>query len=80
MTMTNIEAQTAGLSADDIAPGLSTAKGEKRETLIAFIFAAVLTLVWGASILTFGVPGLFIPAVILVPFILVTLVLLTHGS
>lgn len=34
---------------------------------------------WGAAIFTFGIPGLYIPAVALVPVMFTLLILITQG-
>ncbi len=45
------------------------------------IWYALLAFVslWGISIMLFGIPGLYIPAVCLVPVIFVVLILITRG-
>jgi len=47
--------------------------------VIAFLIALVLVALWGLSIFTFGVPGLYIPAVIAVPVVYVLLLIITVG-
>jgi hypothetical protein len=45
------------------------------------IWYALLTVVslWGIAILKFGVPGLYIPAVCMVPVMFIVLILITRG-
>lgn len=45
------------------------------------IYYALLTLVsaWGCAFVTFGLPGLYVPALLLVPVVLLALVLLSRG-
>jgi len=47
--------------------------------VVAFLIALVLVALWGLSIFTFGVPGLYIPAVIAVPVVYVLLLIITVG-
>lgn len=43
-----------------------------------FLVVALIAL-WGISFLTFGVPGLYIPAVAFVPVMFVILLIITRG-
>ncbi len=40
---------------------------------------ALLVALWGTSIVMFGVPGLYLPAVALVPVVYVALILISRG-
>ncbi|MFY0658933.1 MAG: hypothetical protein JXR15_00460 [Shimia sp.] len=40
---------------------------------------ALLVALWGTSIVMFGVPGLYIPAVALVPVVYLALILISRG-
>lgn len=51
----------------------------KSGTGFAYFFAAALVAGWGISIATFGVPGLFIPAVIATPIMFVMLIIISRG-
>ncbi|MGR3623281.1 hypothetical protein [Pseudophaeobacter sp.] len=45
-----------------------------------FIYAlASLVCLWGCSILLFGIPGLYLPAVALVPVIFILLIAISRG-
>lgn len=45
-----------------------------------FVYAlATFVCAWGCSILLFGVPGLYLPAVALVPVIFLLLILISRG-
>ncbi len=50
--------------------------------LTEFVWYILLTLVsvWGISILTFGLAGLIVPALLLVPVVFVGLILITAGG
>ncbi|MBI6630543.1 hypothetical protein JAO82_11715 [Pontibaca sp. S1109L] len=55
---------------------------EQRDTATAVrimvgVFAFLLA--WGASVVTWGLPGLYLPAVGLVPVVYVMLLLITRG-
>lgn len=50
-----------------------------KTTVWIFIAVAVFVAFWGASIALFGVPGLYIPALALVPVIYVVLILISRG-
>lgn len=41
--------------------------------------AAAIVSMWGCSILLFGLPGLYIPAVLMVPVMFLILVLISRG-
>lgn len=47
--------------------------------ILLFIAVAIFLSLWATSIVLFGVPGLYIPALIMVPIIGATLVLITRG-
>jgi len=51
---------------------------EKGEENLYYGIALVLSL-WGISILTFGIPGLFIPALAMVPLIFALLIVIAWG-
>lgn len=44
-----------------------------------FAFAALLVGLWGTSFAVFGIPGLYMPAVFLVPCVMLMLIRLTRG-
>lgn len=58
---------------------VATQKKALSGEVIAFLIALVLVALWGLSIFTFGVPGLYIPAVIAVPVVYVLLLIITVG-
>ena len=47
--------------------------------VIAFLIAVVLLALWGLSVFTFGIPGLYIPAVAAVPVVYLLLLVITRG-
>jgi hypothetical protein len=51
---------------------------EKGEENLYYGFALIVSL-WGIAILTFGIPGLFIPALAMVPVIMAMLVVIAWG-
>ena len=61
---------------NQIAEGLAAA--EKGEENLYYGLALILSL-WGIAILTFGVPGLYIPALAMVPVMVATLVAIAWG-
>ncbi len=59
----------------------STAKTKSKispETWV-WSFIALIAALWGTSIAMFGVPGLYIPAVALVPVVYLALILISRG-
>jgi hypothetical protein len=60
------------------APATPASPANRPDTLILMItlFGIVL---WGLSVAAFGIPGLYIPALIAVPVIWVLLILITRG-
>lgn len=52
---------------------------ESRERRWLYLFAAVLVAVWGSNVAIFGLPGLFLTALALVPVMMLILVWLTRG-
>lgn len=69
---------------NEMAAGKSTNKVKEKPSeamIVARILMSVLLFValWAASFMTWGVPGLYIPAVALVPVIVVALVVITRG-
>lgn len=48
-------------------------------TGFAYALATVLIALWAGSIAAFGMPGLFMPAVIATPVMLITLVAISRG-
>jgi hypothetical protein len=50
-----------------------------RDALILAGFGALLVLAWVASGLLFGLPGIYVPAVILTPIMMVTLTWVARG-
>lgn len=60
----------------DPAANTAAEKARVRLILLVTLFALIL---WGLSFAAFGIPGLYIPAVIAVPVIFVLLVLISRG-
>ncbi|MGD9865962.1 MAG: hypothetical protein AB7S99_22410 [Pseudodonghicola sp.] len=50
-----------------------------KTTVWLFIAVTVFLALWGTSIALFGVPGLYMPAVALVPVMYVILILISRG-
>lgn len=44
-----------------------------------FLAIAVFLLIWALSVVTWGIPGLYMPAVAMVPVIFAILMLITRG-
>ncbi|CUH83876.1 hypothetical protein [Thalassovita mediterranea] len=57
------------------------AKAEKKNSgeMIGFLFALIAAVLWGLSIYTFGVPGLYIPALCAVPVLYIMLIVISRG-
>lgn len=72
----------AGLEArhQDHAP--ETQSHDTSDTLAKWILLGVVAYLalWGTAIALFGVPGLYLPALALVPFVYLALVMLTAGK
>ncbi|MYM54713.1 hypothetical protein [Thalassovita mangrovi] len=66
--------------ASQVQAPTSTETKEKKspDALILLAVLAVVAL-WGLSVFTFGIPGLYIPAVAAVPVIWVILIAITQG-
>lgn len=58
-----------------------TAKPTSKLSEAAWVWAIVglLAVLWGTSVALFGIPGLYIPAVAMVPVIFVALVVISRG-
>ena len=63
------------------ASEVATPETKSKRDPATWLWAAIAALVvlWGASIVMFGVPGLYIPAVALVPVIYLALILISRG-
>lgn len=59
-------------------PHKTSAKATNPAPLILLIMAFALIL-WGLSIAAFGIPGLYIPALVAVPVIFTLLMVITRG-
>lgn len=57
----------------------TSAKSEKNRDLLILLITLTGIALWGLSVATFGIPGLYIPALIAVPVIWVLLILITRG-
>ncbi|SMP19851.1 hypothetical protein [Shimia sagamensis] len=64
-------------SASEI-PATKTTSKISPETWV-WSFIALIAALWGTSIAMFGVPGLYIPAVALVPVVYLALILISRG-
>lgn len=70
-TDTQITTNTTAHSASGVNEGRLAAK-----ILVTVLFAVVG---WGLSIATWGIPGLYIPALAMVPVMMVILLLISRG-
>jgi len=63
------------------ASDISTPKTKPKLDPATWVWASIALLVslWGTSIAMFGIPGLYMPAVALVPVIYLALVLISRG-
>ncbi len=63
------------------ASDISTQKTKTKLDPATWVWASIALLValWGTSIAMFGIPGLYMPAVALVPVIYLALVLISRG-
>ncbi len=62
--------------AANTAANTAAEKARVRLILLVTLFALIL---WGLSIAAFGIPGLYIPALVAVPVIFVLLLLISRG-
>jgi hypothetical protein len=70
------------MTAADVTPQAETATTPSKALsgeLVAFLIALVAAVLWGLSIYTFGIPGLYIPALSLVPVIYILLIVISRG-
>lgn len=65
-------------SASDFSSSEKTASKLSPEAWV-WAFVALVAALWGASIAIFGIPGLYIPAVALVPVVFVALIVISRG-
>lgn len=74
---------TALIAATDVAlsPATATARAKAAKSPDAMILMITLCgiVLWGLSVAAFGIPGLYIPALIAVPVIWTLLILITRG-
>ena len=61
------------------ASDISTPKTKLDPATWVWAGIALLVALWGTSIVLFGIPGLYMPAVALVPVIYLALVLISRG-
>ena len=59
----------------------TTSTADAQDTSVARILLTVLALLaaWGASVVTWGIPGLYLPALAMVPVIWVILLIISRG-
>lgn len=74
---------TSLIAATDVAlsPATATAPAKAAKSPDAMILMITLCgiVLWGLSVAAFGIPGLYIPALIAVPVIWTLLILITRG-
>lgn len=72
---------SAATSQTHAADGTNAAGATKTTATEKALFLAVLValLAWGLAIFTWGVPGLYIPALAMVPVMYVILILISRG-
>jgi len=70
-TDTQVMTTTTAHSASDVSEGRRAAK-----ILVTVLFALIG---WGLSVATWGIPGLYIPALAMVPVMMGLLVLISRG-
>ena len=61
------------------SPANQTAKSEISTDAKVFLAIAVFLALWALSVVIWGIPGLYIPAVAMVPMIFGLLMLITRG-
>lgn len=66
---------------DDHTPtqNTDTSNGAGRRDALILLVVLVALVVWGVSIALWGVPGLYIPALCMVPIVWVLLVMISRG-
>ena len=78
MSKTDPTPKTADQDAERTRTAASNKSETRRDALIILATVAGLAL-WGGSVLLWGVPGLYIPALALVPVIWVLLLMISRG-
>lgn len=62
------------------APTTTATEKKKRSPETLILLVTLLALVaWGASVFFFGIPGLYIPALAMVPVMYIILILISRG-
>ncbi|MET4101236.1 hypothetical protein ABIE58_000653 [Roseovarius sp. MBR-78] len=64
---------------DTHAPSDAPVEGERATVLRIFLSLAVFVAGWATSVAIWGIPGLYIPALALVPVIWAALLLISRG-
>jgi hypothetical protein len=64
---------------DTHAPGHAPAEGETATVLKILLSVAVFVAGWATSVVLWGIPGLYIPALILVPVVWALLLIISRG-
>ncbi|WP_319824308.1 hypothetical protein [Thalassovita sp.] len=59
------------------APAAKTAP--KSPDALLFVLALLAVVAWGASVFFFGIPGLYIPALVVVPVMWIVLLIISRG-
>lgn len=69
--------------ADTSAPAATRGKArltERQQTAAILMTVLLIVAAWGLSFATWGIPGLYVPAVAMVPVVLACLILITVGK
>ncbi|MCG7494360.1 hypothetical protein [Thalassobius sp. Cn5-15] len=67
------------IEAENTAAVVEKPSNKNQGEMIGFLFALVAAVLWGLSIYTFGVPGLYIPALAAVPVVYIMLIIISRG-
>ena len=73
----NLSGGTDAAAATAATHAAPAARGAEAKLLLALVLAVVL---WGGAIALWGLPGLILPAVVLTPLMILTLVLISAGG
>lgn len=79
--MENLRVDTTTATPAEEADAREAAQAAQEERWTEFLSYILLGVVsaWGVSVLTFGIPGLVVPALLLLPVIFTLLLLITVG-
>ena len=67
------------MTAIDATTTAATEKKKKSPETLILLVTLLALVAWGASVFFFGIPGLYIPALAMVPVMYIILILISRG-